>query len=98
MRGDNMNNDYWFNNLESNEKEFIRQLILQSGSLKELAKVYEISYPTIRLRLDRLISKIELYSAENKNPFVSSVMQMVIDNKISLDNANEIIEKYKEEV
>lgn len=93
-----MNNDYWFNNLESNEKEFIRQLILQSGSLKELAKVYEISYPTIRLRLDRLISKIELYSAENKNPFVSSVMQMVIDNKISLDNANEIIEKYKEEV
>lgn len=77
-----MNNDYWFNNLESNEKEFIRQLILQSGSLKELAKVYEISYPTIRLRLDRLISKIELYSAENKNPFVSSVMQMVIDNKL----------------
>lgn len=93
-----MENYPWFDNLEKDEKEFIRQLILASGSLKELAKVYEVSYPTVRLRLDRVINKVKLYSDKEKDPFVSSIMQMVIEDKISLDNANEIIEKYKKEV
>ena len=84
--------------LENEEKEFIRQLILASGSLKELAKVYDVSYPTVRLRLDRVINKVKLYSDQENNPFVNSIMQMVIEDKISLDSANEIIKKYKKEV
>ena len=57
-----MESNPWFDYLENEEKEFIRQLILASGSLKELAKVYDVSYPTVRLRLDRVINKVKLYS------------------------------------
>ncbi|HFU5892565.1 MULTISPECIES: DUF2089 family protein [Enterococcus] len=93
-----MESNPWFDYLENEEKEFIRQLILASGSLKELAKVYDVSYPTVRLRLDRVINKVKLYSEQQNNPFVSSIMQMVIEDKISLDSANEIINNYKKAV
>ena len=66
--------------------------------LKELAKIYDMSYPTVRLRLDRIINKVKLYSDQESNPFVSSVMQKVIEDKINLDSANEIINNYKKEV
>lgn len=75
-----MESNPWFDYLENEEKEFIRQLILASGSLKELAKVYDVSYPTVRLRLDRVINKVKLYSEQGNNPFVSSIMQMVIED------------------
>ncbi|EOS7670157.1 DUF2089 family protein, partial [Enterococcus hirae] len=50
----------WFFNLEPEEQVFIKKFLLASGSLKQLAKEYEVSYPTVRLRLDRLIEKIKL--------------------------------------
>ena len=51
----------WIDLLDDEEIAFIRRFILASGSLKELATAYEVSYPTVRLRLDRLIQKIELF-------------------------------------
>jgi hypothetical protein len=40
------------------DQEFILHLIQASGSLKDMASHYGISYPTIRNRLDSLIEKI----------------------------------------
>lgn len=51
----------WMESLEEEELGFVKQLILTSGSLKELAAKYGVSYPTVRLRLDRLIQKIEVF-------------------------------------
>ena len=34
---------------------FIKKFLLASGSLKEVAGLYGVTYPTVRLRLDRLI-------------------------------------------
>ena len=50
----------WVDALEDEDVSFIKRFVLASGSLKELASVYGISYPTVRLRLDRLIEKIKL--------------------------------------
>ena len=38
--------------------------MLASGSLKDTAAVYGISYPTVRLRLDRLIEKIKVWDSQ----------------------------------
>ena len=35
------------------------ELVLQSGSLKDLAAAYGVSYPTIRSRLDRVIERLK---------------------------------------
>ncbi|WP_428815511.1 DUF2089 family protein [Lactococcus lactis] len=87
----------WFLNLEKEEQEFLKRFILASGSLKQLAKEYEVSYPTVRIRVDKIIEKIKL-SDNNRNTFEINIMQMVIDEKISLDSAKEIIRKHKESI
>ncbi len=44
--------------LSKEEQEFILQFFLYSGSLKEMAANMNISYPTVRNRLDDIISHI----------------------------------------
>jgi len=45
--------------LTLDDQQFILNLLKASGSLKELASRYRISYPTVRNRLDSLIDKVE---------------------------------------
>lgn len=85
----------WFLKLDHEEQEFIKVLLLNSGSLKETAKHYGVSYPTIRLRLDRLLEKVKV-NDENKDLFEIQIMHMVVDEKISLDIAKQILTKYRE--
>ncbi len=51
----------WTDHVSEEESAFIKRFVLASGSLKEMAAAYSVSYPTVRLRLDRLIAKIEIY-------------------------------------
>ena len=44
--------------LSAEEQAFVVRLIKTSGSLKQLASQYGVSYPTIRNRLDELIHQI----------------------------------------
>ena len=54
--------------LGSEDQQFALAFILRSGSLKEMAKLYGVSYPTVRNRLDDLIARlsaiIELQEAD----------------------------------
>ena len=47
--------------LSDEEQHFVLQFILSSGSLKEMAQQMNISYPTIRNKLDDIIQKIKLF-------------------------------------
>ncbi len=49
----------WLAKLDEEDVAFIKRFVLSSGSLKEMARQYEVTYPTVRLRLDRLIDKIK---------------------------------------
>ena len=48
----------WLEYMSEEDLAFIKRFVLASGSLKDVAAGYGISYPTVRLRLDRLIAKI----------------------------------------
>lgn len=47
-----------FLKLQQEEQIFVMQFLLNSGSLKEMAKQMNNSYPTIRNKLDDIIEKI----------------------------------------
>ena len=53
--------DRWTDQLDEDELGFVKQFVMASGSLKDLAARYGVSYPTVRLRMDRLIQKIEVF-------------------------------------
>ena len=55
-----MNEVRWIDHLSTEDLAFLRRFLLSSGTLKELARLYGVSYPTVRLRLDRLIEKVRL--------------------------------------
>lgn len=87
----------WILALEYEDATFLKNFILKSGSLKEIAKLYDVSYPTVRLRLDKLIQKIQINDQQEEEPFQSFIKGLAVDSKIDLDTAKLIIEKYKKE-
>jgi hypothetical protein len=66
----------WIDALEDEDLSFIKRFVLASGSLKELAGVYGISYPTVRLRLDRLIEKVKLLDRQDVSSAFERVLRM----------------------
>ena len=87
----------WILALEIEDATFLKNFALKSGSLKEIAKLYKVSYPTVRLRLDKLIQKIEISDQKEEEPFSAFIKGLAVDSRIDLETAKMIIEKYKKE-
>lgn len=85
----------WMAELEDEDLAFVKKFILSSGSLKEVASVYGVSYPTVRLRLDRLIQKIKLSETAEADPYVSLVKRLAVDDKLDFDTAKILITEYR---
>ena len=85
----------WMAELEDEDLAFIKKFILASGSLKEVASVYGVSYPTVRLRLDRHIQKIQLTETAEADPYVSLVKRLAVDDKLDFDTAKILITEYR---
>ena len=81
--------------LEEEEVAFIRKFILASGSLKEVAGQYGVTYPTVRLRLDRLIQKIKLTENTAADPYIATIKRLAMNEKLDLDTAKVLIAEYK---
>ena len=45
--------------LSRDDQDFILDFIKASGSLKEMAALLKVSYPTVRNRLDEIIDKLK---------------------------------------
>lgn len=85
----------WLGNLDDEDISFIKKFILSSGSLKEIANIYGVTYPTVRLRLDRLIQKIQLSEDTTNDPFISLIKRLAINEKLDYDIAKILISEYK---
>ena len=85
----------WMAELEDADLAFIKKFILSSGSPKEVASLYGVSYPTVRLRLDRLIQKIQLSETAEADPYVSLVKRLAVDDKLDFDTAKILIAEYR---
>jgi hypothetical protein len=63
-----------------------------------MAEEYGISYPTVRLRLDRLIEKIKLYEKHTKkDPYETLLRSAHIDGKIDLPTLTTLLNAYRKE-
>ena len=77
----------WMAGLEEEDVAFIKRFILASGSLKEMAGQYGVTYPTVRLRLDRLIQKIRLTEDTAADPYIATIKRLAMNEKLDLDTA-----------
>ncbi len=87
----------WMAGLEEEDLSFIKRFLLASGSLKEIAIQYEVTYPTVRLRLDKLIQKIKLTEQTEQDPYIAVIKRLAVNDKLEFDTAKILIEEYKKQ-
>ena len=89
----------WTDLLDDEDMNFLKRFLLVSGSLKELAGVYKITYPTIRLRLNRLIDKVKIIeSQEISSPFERLIRSVFADGKIDIVTLKSLMAAHKDEM
>ena len=85
----------WMAGLEDEDLVFIKKFVLASGSLKEMAGEYGVTYPTVRLRLDRLIQKIRLSEDAAADPYIATIKRLAVNERLDFDTAKLLISEYK---
>ncbi|MBT9173266.1 MAG: hypothetical protein DDT21_01660 [Syntrophomonadaceae bacterium] len=89
----------WIDSLEDEDIQFMKRFVLSSGSLKDLAGQYGVTYPTIRLRLDRLIQKIKIWddAGPEEDRYVLFIKSKALNGEIEAQIAKLLIQEYKRE-
>jgi hypothetical protein len=54
--------------LSAEDQDFVCEFVKASGSLKEMAALLKVSYPTVRNRLDALIAKLQVVASAQVTP------------------------------
>ena len=85
----------WMADFEDEDLVFIKRFIQASGSLKEIARQYDVTYPTVRLRLDKLIQKIQISEDISNEPYVALIKRLAVSDKLDFDTAKILISEYK---
>jgi hypothetical protein len=71
--------------------DFVMQFVLASGSLKEMAAIHQVSYPTIRATLDRVIANLrQTLSGAPPDPMTNLLADLVERGEIKVSTAKSI--------
>ena len=93
-----MSSRTWFELLSDEDMAFVKRFLVASGSLKQVAKQYGVTYPTIRLRLDRLIGKIEALDQDSQaSDFERLLRAQFADQKLSQETFRLLLGAHHEE-
>lgn len=88
----------WIDLLEEEDLAFVKRFILVSGSLKELADAYGVSYPTLRLRLDRLIEKIKILDSQRiEDRYERLLRAQFADGKLEAATFKQLLSAYQQQ-
>jgi hypothetical protein len=72
--------------MSQEDLKFVVEFIKSSGSLKEMAQQYQISYPTMRNRLNELIERLQTLEQDQTSK-QESILQMLESGAISAKEA-----------
>ena len=83
--------------LSREDLDLVMELVLKSGSIKDLALSYGVSYPTMRTRLDRVIERLEAVRAGKPPDELTLLLaQLVERGEVAPGTARAIREKARE--
>ncbi|EKD50749.1 MAG: hypothetical protein ACD_62C00439G0004 [uncultured bacterium] len=97
MRDETINNNKWIGFLGEDDIVFLKRFVLCSGSLKDLAKEYGITYPTVRLRLDRIIAKVQVMDREEYADEYEQILRVqYAEEKIDATTFQTLLQAYRQ--
>jgi hypothetical protein len=93
-----MKNSRWIDFLEEEDLAFIKRFVLFSGSLKDLAAAYNVTYPTLRLRLDRLIAKIQVFDSQKiEDDYERLLRGLFAEGKLEAASFKQLLRAYQQQ-
>ena len=88
----------WIEHLSAEDLAFLKRFLLSSGTLKELARQYGVSYPTVRLRLDRLIDKVRLIDEQGSaGPLELRLRTLYAEGRVDDEAFRALLGAYRKE-
>ena len=88
----------WTELLSDEDRTFVKRFILTSGSLKELAAAYDVTYPTVRLRLDRLIEKIKVFDKKDAADDYERLLRgLYAEGRFDASTFRQLLKRYQQE-
>jgi hypothetical protein len=88
----------WIDLVEEEDLAFIKRFILFSGSLKDLAAAYNVTYPTLRLRLDRLIAKIKVLDSQKiEDDYERLLRGLFAEGKVEAASFKQLLQTYQQQ-
>jgi hypothetical protein len=88
----------WIEFLSDEDRTFVKRFILTSGSLKELAAAYGVTYPTVRLRLDGLIEKIKVFDKnDNADDYERLLRGLYAEGRFDASTFRQLLKHYQQE-
>lgn len=95
---DALHRSTWLKFLSDEDLSFLKRFLLASGSLKEVARQYGISYPTVRIRLDRLIAKVEAADGvESGDDYERLLRAMCAEGRFDARTLRQLLDGYERE-
>ncbi len=89
----------WTEVFEDEDWTFLKRFLLASGSLKELAEGYGVSYPTVRARLDRLIAKVRAIEEPGpRDGFERVLRALLADGALAPATARRLQKAHRESI
>lgn len=97
--GTNETESHPLTRLDGSDLDFVAQLVLASGSLKDLAAAYGVSYPTIRGRLDRLIARVrQVLAGKATDVMAETLADLVERGEVTTSAARSILDLHRRAV
>lgn len=84
----------WISDFTEEELKFVKDFILTSGSIKDLAGIYSVSYPTIRKKIDKLIQKVRISERKENDSIVQLMSKLEKEGKINQEIAQQVVSEY----
>jgi hypothetical protein len=87
----------WIELLSDEDRTFVKRFILTSGSLKELADAYGVTYPTVRLRLDRLIEKLKVFEKKDRADDYERLLRgLYAEGRFDASTFHQLLKQYQQ--
>jgi hypothetical protein len=85
--------------LSDDDLEFVQRFVLASGSLKDLAAEYRVSYPTIRARLDSLLERLRaVVAGQPRDPMAELLADLIGRGEVAPAAAKAVLELHRKSV
>lgn len=84
-----------FQRLDQEDKDFIELFLIKRGSIKDVGEELNISYPTVRNRIDKIVKK--LGRKVDKKESRIDILNMLDNGDINAEQAKELLKELKDE-